>query len=30
MGVITTATLASANIDERDVCPERVEKIKGL
>jgi len=30
MGVITTAILASAKIDERDVCPERVEKIKGL
>lgn len=30
IGVVTTATFAAANIDERDVCPELVEKIKGL
>jgi hypothetical protein len=29
-GVITTATFTAANIDERDVCPELVEKIYGL
>ena len=30
MGVITAATFTAANIDERDVCPELVEKIRGL
>lgn len=30
IGVITGATFAAANIDERDVCPELVDKIKGL
>jgi hypothetical protein len=30
MGVVTTATFAKANIDERDVCPELVEKTQGL
>lgn len=30
MGVITGATFTAANIDERDVCPELVDKIKGL
>ena len=30
IGVITAATFTGANIDERDVCPELVEKIKGL
>lgn len=30
LGVITTATFAGANVDERDVCPELVEKIKGV
>lgn len=30
LGVITAGTFAAANIDERDVCPELVEKIKGL
>lgn len=30
IGVITAATFAAANIDERDVCPELAEKIKGL
>lgn len=30
IGVITAATFTAANIDERDVCPELVEKIKGL
>jgi hypothetical protein len=30
IGVITAATFAAANIDERDVCPELVEKIRGL
>jgi hypothetical protein len=30
IGVITTATFTGANVDERDVCPELVEKIKGL
>lgn len=29
-GVITAATFTAANVDERDVCPELVEKIKGL
>jgi Transposase DDE domain len=29
-GVITAATFTKANIDERDVCPELVKKIKGL
>jgi len=29
-GVVTAATFTKANIDERDVCPELVEKIKGL
>src|SRR4051812_30237351 len=30
IGVITAATFAAANIDERDVCPELVEKLRGL
>ena len=30
IGVVTAATFAKANIDERDVCPEIVEKIGGL
>jgi Transposase DDE domain len=30
IGVITAATFTGANVDERDVCPELVEKIKGL
>jgi hypothetical protein len=30
IGVITAATFTAANIDERDVCPELVEKIRGL
>jgi hypothetical protein len=30
LGVITAATFAAANIDERDVCPELTEKIQGL
>lgn len=30
IGVITAATLTGANVDERDVCPELVESIKGL
>jgi hypothetical protein len=30
MGVITAATFTAANIDERDVCPELVRKIRGL
>lgn len=30
IGVITAATFTAANVDERDVCPELVEKIKGL
>ena len=30
IGVITTATFTAANIDERDVCPELVEKVRGL
>jgi hypothetical protein len=29
-GVITSATFAGANIDERDVCPHLVENLKGL
>ncbi len=29
-GIITGAAFTAANIDERDVCPELVEKIKGL
>lgn len=29
-GVITGATFTKANVDERDVCPELVEKLKGL
>jgi len=29
-GVITSATFAAANIDERDVCPELVKNLKGL
>jgi len=29
-GVVTSATFTAANIDERDVCPELVEKIQGL
>lgn len=29
-GVITAATFTAANIDERDVCPELVAKIRGL
>lgn len=29
-GVITAATFTAANVDERDVCPELVEKITGL
>ena len=29
-GVITGATFTKANVDERDTCPELVEKIKGL
>lgn len=29
-GVITGATFTKANVDERDACPELVEKIKGL
>jgi hypothetical protein len=29
-GVITSATFAAANIDERDVCPSLVENLKGL
>ena len=29
-GVVTTATFTKANIDERDACPEIVEKIRGL
>jgi hypothetical protein len=29
-GVITAATFAAANIDERDVCPELTTKIQGL
>jgi Transposase DDE domain len=30
MGVVTAATFTAANVDERDVCPELVEKIQGL
>ena len=30
IGVITAATFAAANIDERDVCPELIDKIRGL
>jgi len=30
MGLVTTGTFTAANIDERDVCPELAEKIKGL
>jgi hypothetical protein len=30
VGVITAATFTPANIDERDICPELSEKIKGL
>lgn len=30
IGVVTTATIAAANKDERDVCPELVEKIRGM
>jgi hypothetical protein len=30
IGVVTVATFTAANVDERDVCPELVEKIKGL
>lgn len=30
IGVITAATFTAANVDERDVCPELVEKIRGL
>jgi hypothetical protein len=30
IGIVTTATFAAANKDERDVCPELVEKIRGL
>jgi hypothetical protein len=30
IGVITAATFTAANIDERDVCPELVEKLRGL
>jgi len=30
IGVVTGATFTAANIDERDVCPELVEKIQGL
>lgn len=29
-GVVTAAAFTKANVDERDVCPELVEKIKGL
>lgn len=29
-GVITAATFTQANVDERDVCPEIVKKIRGL
>lgn len=29
-GIVTAATCAAANRDERDVCPELVEKIRGL
>lgn len=30
IGVITAATVTAANIDERDVCPELVDSIRGL
>jgi len=30
LGIITAATFTAANIDERDVCPELVEKARGL
>lgn len=30
IGVITAATFTAANVDERDVCPELVERIQGL
>ena len=30
IGVITAATFTGANVDERDVCPELVEGLKGL
>ena len=30
MGVVTAATFTAANVDERDVCPELVEKLSGL
>ena len=30
IGVVTAATFTPANVDERDVCPELVEKIQGL
>lgn len=30
IGIVTTATFAAANRDERDVCPELVEKMRGL
>jgi hypothetical protein len=30
MGLVTTGIFTAANIDERDVCPELAEKIKGL
>jgi hypothetical protein len=30
IGVVTEATFAAANIDERDVCPELTSKIKGF
>ena len=29
-GIITSATFAAANVDERDVCPELVDKLKGF
>jgi len=30
IGVITSATFCAANVDERDVCPELTEEIRGL
>ncbi len=30
MGVVSAGTLTAANVDERDVCPELVEKMQGL
>jgi hypothetical protein len=30
IGVVTAATFTKANVDERDACPELVEKIQGL